>query len=95
MFERLKTFALSINFLACLVTIFTFRLVIFGASVGDALALFAIGGAYSFKVFMASKKQPLVTEDLKREMDEIKNMIVMLKMKNNIKGTSEKPERYF
>jgi hypothetical protein len=60
------------------------RLLIFGASIGDALVLTALTGLFGFIHFLNSKKQPDINAEIKTELETIKKEFVDVKNKVNV-----------
>ena len=63
-----------------LLSILTARIVIMGASIGDALALIGLAGLYGFTQFMTSRKIEVVNETIKLDVEQLKNSVNGLKM---------------
>jgi hypothetical protein len=66
--------------------LFTLRLVIFGASVGDALALFAIVGICAFVRYLEHIKLPPITEQLAQDVKTLKDQMAAIKIGNTLRG---------
>ena len=47
-----------------LITSLLIRCLVFGAGLGDALALVALSGLYGFSLFLSNKKEPLANKEL-------------------------------
>lgn len=62
------------------VLIFGLRLVLKGASVGDAAALGALCGLYGFILYLASKKESPVNDQVRSELEQMRNTITGLKL---------------
>lgn len=56
------------------------RAVIFGASIGDAIAIAALAGLYGCNHYLKSKEEPPVNEELKRELADLKSTVNAIKV---------------
>lgn len=71
----IKSLILKTNIQIVLLVAFTARLVVFGASIGDALALFALAGLFGFNQWLNSNKEEPVNEKVKADITELKTQV--------------------
>lgn len=60
------------------------RSVVFGASVGDALAIAAAAGLYGYWLYLESKKELPVNEQVREEIQELRGAINALKISKSL-----------
>jgi len=77
------------NFPILILSLFLLRLLITGASIGDAIALIALSGIYGFFKYLEHMKQPDINaevkaqlEQVKADMSEVKNVVNTMKLGN-------------
>ena len=63
-----------------LVAALVLRSVIYGASIGDAIAIAAVCGLHAYTNYLASTKVPDINESLRADLAEIKSTIGALKI---------------
>lgn len=63
--------------------IFGARLVYFGASIGDALALAALAGLYGYQYYLETKKEKPVDEEYKKKIAYLSQEVESLKSSMN------------
>lgn len=56
------------------------RVAVFGASIGDALAIAALCGLHGFAMFLKSKQQPDINSELKKEIADMRSSVNALKI---------------
>ena len=61
----------------------TLRICIFGASIGEAVALLAAAGAFSFHSWLKQQEVQPTTEEMKKDIAHLKDSVSSLKMANN------------
>jgi hypothetical protein len=96
--QKLKALLLSLNMQITLVCLFTARLVIFGAGIGDAIALLSLCGLYGYMKWLDQHQYKKPTEDIQRQLEEFKNVLAVFRMGQAIKPNKpddQKPTRYF
>jgi hypothetical protein len=59
------------------------RLLIFGASFGDAVVFCSLTSLWAFKEFLASKKTPDLSEEVKKELAIMRDALSAMKMTNS------------
>lgn len=62
------------------------RIVILGASVGDALAIAALAALYGFYIHQENHKPSPESPQLRKEIDDLKSAINAIKVGNSLKG---------
>lgn len=75
------------------------KIVLSGASIGDALALIGVAGLIGYNTFL-TRKDDEWKRHIERELIDIKNSVTSVKINQNVKkmhSVAEKPEskRYF
>lgn len=65
--------------LGCLLVI-TARIVILGASLGDALAAAALAGLYGYTLYLEGKKQEPINDEVKKELSLLRDQVNTLKV---------------
>jgi nitrogen regulatory protein PII-like uncharacterized protein len=60
---------------------FLIRLLIMGASIGDALVIIALSSLYGFFYFIESKKEPEANKELKDRIVELEEQVKIVKDK--------------
>lgn len=94
--EKIKQLMGSPAFSLCLIALFLIRLIIFGAGIGDALALLSLCGLNAYSQWHKSKEFIPLEEEVKKEISEMKNAIAVMGMKNiKVKPEEMKPGRFF
>lgn len=68
------------KFPAILFAAFAVRLVVVGASIGDALALLVFGGLVGYKLYLRTIKKVAVNEIVLKDVAELKSNIQALKL---------------
>lgn len=63
---------------------YTIRLIIFGASIGDALALLSFASLCAFFYFLEDKKEAPINDSLKNEIEQIKSTVNALKISKSL-----------
>lgn len=58
-----------------LLSAFLIRLLVTGASIGDALALLSLSGIYAFYLYLESKKIPEANKDIKDRLVAIEDKV--------------------
>ena len=58
-----------------LVPAYVIRLLITGASIGDALVIIALSGIYAFYMHLEAKREPEVNKDLKDRLVSVEAMV--------------------
>ena len=59
---------------------FSGRLVVLGASIGDAMALGALAALYGFSLYLESVRQAPLNDQVKKELEELKTSVASLKL---------------
>lgn len=62
------------------------RIAIFGASVGDAIALLSLSALYGFFLHEENNKPEPESAQLKKDVDDLKSAINAIKVGNSLKG---------
>jgi hypothetical protein len=65
--------------LSCLLIV-TARIVVFGAGIGDALAVAALAGLYGFSLYLESQKVEPINEEVKRDLQILRDQVNTLKV---------------
>lgn len=60
------------------------RLLYFGASIGDAIALAALTGLFAFTQHLTYKKEPDINAEIKTELELVKKELTETKNKVNV-----------
>lgn len=96
--DKLKGWLLSQHFSYILISLFTARLIIFGAQFGDALALIALVGLNGYNEWIKRQAYKPLEEETKRQLEELKNSMAALKMQNvnkSVRLDEQKTGRFF
>jgi hypothetical protein len=56
------------------------RLVVKGASIGDAVALAALCGLYAYTLYLASKIETPINDSVKNDLEQLRNAVQSLKI---------------
>ena len=90
--EKIKNFLLSTNFAVTVLVLIGLRIVVAGASVGDALALSAVCALQGFYRWLDSKKPEPINDAVLAELNgmntqikEIQDKVAGVVMKNSIR----------
>lgn len=69
------------------------RLLIFGSSIGDAIALAALAGLFAFTHYLSYQKQPEINavvqanlEKVSKELEDVKNTVNAIKVGTQLRG---------
>lgn len=81
---------------------FSLRMIVTGASIGDAIAIISLVAIYGFTHFIKSKKIDQEAE-LRKDIDDLRNAITSIKLSNGlvtkrVTGNEQKqaaPKRFF
>lgn len=65
---------------------FSLRLIITGATIGDAIALFGFAALYGFHLFLSSKKEEPINDKFKSEIEALKLQVSSLHSANALKA---------
>lgn len=76
MFKKLLT---HINFPSFLLSTYTIRLLITGASIGDSIALIGLLGLYGFTYFLQDKKEVPVNDIVKKDLETLAKEVMIIK----------------
>ena len=71
--------------LSCLIGI-TLRVIIKSATVGDAIALFAVCALYAYQAYLESRKEKPVNDSIKLEVKELRDALNALKVAKSFSG---------
>ncbi len=96
--SNLKSWLLSKHFSYMLITLFTFRLIIFGAEFGDSLALISLVGLNAYNAWLKQQEQKPLELETRRQLEEMKNSLAALKMQNvnkSVRLDEQKTGRFF
>lgn len=63
-------------------------------TIGQSLVAIAVISLYAFKMFMDSKKQPDVSEDIRKQIEDIRNVVSSLSVKS-VSRAPQEGKRYF
>lgn len=78
------------NLPSILISILTLRVVIFGAPhIGEALALLSVAGVYGFKMYLDKLQIKEPTDELKKEIELVKNEMSKLSISGSQKGKAQ------
>lgn len=69
----------NIKLAPALVSLLVGRMLYFGASVGDALALIGLCGFYGYYLFLEANKEEPINESTKKEILDLRNEVSELK----------------
>lgn len=64
-----------------LISLVVGRILIFGASIGDALALWSLSGIYGYNLYLETKKPHEVNKDFKNRLVEVEQALQETKNK--------------
>lgn len=70
----------NVNYSLLAFFLFSIKLVVFGSSVSDAIALFALAGLYGFSLFLESKKETPINDEIKKDLENVKSAVNALKI---------------
>lgn len=78
------------NLSSILISLLTLRIVILGAPhIGEALALLSLAGIYGFKMYLEKLQVKEPTEELKKELDLVKNEMSKLSVSGSQRGKAQ------
>lgn len=77
-FDNYVTIALLIAYLT--------KIIMFSATVSDALIIIALSALYGYKLYLNSKTIPDPTKEIKDEVEQIKNSVNMVKLNMGVKS---------
>ena len=86
--SKVKSFLFSINFSLVVLLMVVSRVAVFGASIGEALAVVAVCGLYGFNKWLDSKKPQTVNEQLQKDLMDIKSTVSNLLIKQSVKPST-------
>lgn len=64
--------------------IFATRLVILGASIGDAVALIGLCALYAYTLYLDSNKEEPINDQIKSEVEQLRNAVNALKVAKSL-----------
>lgn len=64
---------------------FSIRLIATGANVGDAIALFGFAALYGFNLYIESKREQPVNDQVKAELETLRNQVSSIQSSNALK----------
>jgi hypothetical protein len=64
--------------------VFGLRLVIKGAGIGDACALAALCGLYGFILYLDSKREVPINDQVKSELEQLRSAVQNLKLAKSV-----------
>jgi len=70
------------------------RLILVGASIGDSLSLIAISALYGIILYFDYNKKPDVSQEIKVELDHIKQNLALVKMTKGINTNENSKQTY-
>jgi len=70
------------------------RLILVGASIGDSLSLIAISALYGIILYFDYNKKPDVSQEIKIELDHIKQNLALVKMTKGINTNENSKQTY-
>jgi hypothetical protein len=85
--EKIKGFLLSLNYNVLIFFIFGVRITLFGANIGDALAIAALCGLMGFYKWLEHNKEEPLSDKIEKELTDMKAHVSGLMIKNSIKTT--------
>lgn len=94
-FLKIKEFILNFNMIMVAYVAFVTRLVIYGANMGDAIAVLSLSALYGLDKYIKSRQQPPINTQMIREIENIKAAITTLKLEKTVRRTDGKQKRYF
>lgn len=59
---------------------FLIRLMVYGASIGDSIVIAGLAALYAYTMYLKSIAQPKIAESLVKELSDLKNTVVAMKM---------------
>lgn len=98
--SKIVNFFKKINIPMIAFLAFSARIVAFGASWGDAIAMIALAGLYGYHKYL-NRKDILWIKTVEKEITDLKNAVQSVKMKQSARSIyernkeEEKPKRYF
>lgn len=79
-----------LNFPLVILSLFTLRLLITGASIGDSIALLGLAALYGFYYYIEANKEPEINVEFKEKFEQLKIEIENLRhAQNTIKIASQ------
>ncbi len=94
MYNKIKEFLISFNFIVLMFSLLTLRSVLFGSNLSDAIVIIALCSLYGFQIWVKSKEKNVIDNLVQRDLDDLKVAITGMQMKNSIKQTGSAP-RFF
>jgi hypothetical protein len=73
---------------------FSLRLIGFGAGIGEAIALFALAGLLGGKMYMDSRKETPINDQVKADLAEMKHQISAMNSANQLSKTTVSSRRF-
>lgn len=95
--QKVKSFLSSVNFPLLVYALVGARMVVTGASFGEAVALVPICALHGFSLWLASNVKPDPTAKIEREVHDLKVAVSSLVVKNTIRPNIDNGEvkRFF
>lgn len=91
--EKVKKILASLNFIPIMFVILTMRSVIYGSSIGDAIALLGLCALTGFNLWLnGNHKDGLLETRVQKEIDDLKVSLTGIQIKNSVKQPSGVPK---
>lgn len=85
--QKIKNFLLSINYPVLVFFTVGMRITVFGASIGDAIVILSLCAYKGLVKWIENQKNESLTDEVKKELNDIKAHVSSLVIKNSIKTT--------
>lgn len=94
--QKVKDFIVSLDFAIIVFVLIGLRITFVGASIGDALAIISLVGLRGFNNWLETKqqaiKQQTLSEDVIKQLEDMKTSMSGLIIKNSMRPTSPNSE---